>query len=584
MIERRWRRLFWLLLATAIVHLLLMQGSAIAAMAMGDIDDDMRLAQVQSWLAGQGWFDLRQHRIDPPVGLDMHWTRIVDLPIAGLILFFRPLLGGLVAQQIACTVAPLLALAVALRALIVATRRLIAPGAYPLAFAILMCAQAALYMWSPLRIDHHGWQLATLMLVVAGLADPQQRRGGVTVGLATALSLGIGLELLPSMAIAGASLLWRWAWNRDQAPRLRAYAVSLSGGCTIAFAGFASDDNRRMLCDALSPVYLSAVLATGALLVLLASAPIERRRSRIELAIVTGVVLVAVFAQAFPQCLGRPEALSPEAERLWFRTIPEVQPLLAKPWRIALDAAALPLIGVAGTLFAWWRARAGERAAAWGTVAMLSLFSTAMLGWQSRYVPQAQLLGVLGATALGWTILPRLLGARSSPVRIAGPLLGFLAVSGLIVHYAIAWAPDAPAPGRHGGDMVARAACMAQPALRQLDALPPATILAPVDMGPRLIAMTHHRAVAAPYHRNGAPILAVQRAFLSPSPETAHALMRRHGATLLLLCPGLAETMRYTDQAPAGFAAQLEHAEGPLWLSPVELPTTTPYRLWKRRD
>ena len=39
---------------------------------------------------------------------------------------------------------------------------------------------------------------------MAGLCDPRQVRGGLTVGLASAVSLSIGLEMLPYCAMAGA--------------------------------------------------------------------------------------------------------------------------------------------------------------------------------------------------------------------------------------------------------------------------------------------------------------------------------------------------------------------------------------------
>ena len=35
-------------------------------------DDAMRLVEVRDLIAGQGWFDLMQHRLDPP-GVSMHW-------------------------------------------------------------------------------------------------------------------------------------------------------------------------------------------------------------------------------------------------------------------------------------------------------------------------------------------------------------------------------------------------------------------------------------------------------------------------------------------------------------------------------
>ena len=185
-VERHWRTAFWLLFAGACAYFLYYKWGQIRWLALSDTDDNMRLAEVKAWLGGQGWFDLRQHKLAPPEGLNIHWSRIVDLPIAALILIFKPLVGDFTAQRIACAVAPMLAFGPALWAMIVTVRRIVHPRAYPIAFAILMCAQTSLFMWMPLRIDHHGWQLAMLLLVIAGLADPNGRRGGATAGVSLA--------------------------------------------------------------------------------------------------------------------------------------------------------------------------------------------------------------------------------------------------------------------------------------------------------------------------------------------------------------------------------------------------------------
>src|SRR6202007_1565415 len=50
--------------------------------AFANPDDAMRLVEVRDWRAGQAWFDLHQYRLDPPTGVDMHWTRVVDVPLA----------------------------------------------------------------------------------------------------------------------------------------------------------------------------------------------------------------------------------------------------------------------------------------------------------------------------------------------------------------------------------------------------------------------------------------------------------------------------------------------------------------------
>ena len=146
--------------------------------ALGDTDDNMRIMQVRALLHGQGWFDLRQHRLNPPIGANIHWSRLVDLPIAGLILGLRPFLGGAGAERWAVAIAPLLPYLLLLFALALTARRLIDPRAYPLAFLALFFAGSTNGMFMPERIDHHGWQLALLALSISAVADPKRFAAG----------------------------------------------------------------------------------------------------------------------------------------------------------------------------------------------------------------------------------------------------------------------------------------------------------------------------------------------------------------------------------------------------------------------
>ena len=575
---RRWFLLFW---AVAAFGMILYKWSAIHWFSLGDTDDNMRMSQVRALLAGQGWYDLRQYKFDPPAGASIHWTRLVDLPIAALILAVKPFFGGAIAEKVAVAAAPLLAFGAALFALMLAARRLISPASYPLAAAILMCGLSALMMWMPLRIDHHGWQLATLMLAVAGSADLKARRGGLTTGLATAASLTIGLELLPYLAVAGAMVALRWIIDRGEAARLRAYGVALAGGCALGFLLFASHDNRQFVCDVLSPVYLSAMLGAGALLVLLAMMPIADWRLRLAAAILAAGLLAAGFALTWPQCLGRPENISPELERLWFNNVREAKPLYQHSFRISLPTVTLPLIGMIGSLFMAWRARGTERAMGWATVALLSTFSTMLLLWQTRAGPAAQMLAVLGATALAWHFLSPFVRHRLMWVRAFVPVLGYLFFSGMFIQAVLAAIPEKPPTITRKKVNLANNRCPTLPALRPIARLPAATILTFVDFGPRLITVTHHRAIAGPYHRNGPAMLDIHHAFRSASPEVAHEVMRRHGATLLLLCPGMSESTIYASQAKDGFYAQLQRGQVPTWLERVPLPAGSPFKLWR---
>src|SRR6476661_5519963 len=170
---------------------------------LGDTDDNMRIMQVRAWLHGQGWYDLRQYRLNPPYGSNIHWSRLVDLPIAGLILGLRPFLGGPAAERWAVAIAPMLPYLLLLFSIALTARRLIHPLAYPVALLAVFFAASTNGMFTPERIDHHGWQLALLALGIAGIADPDRTRGGLTLGISTALSLVIGLEMIIYLALGG---------------------------------------------------------------------------------------------------------------------------------------------------------------------------------------------------------------------------------------------------------------------------------------------------------------------------------------------------------------------------------------------
>ncbi|UIJ46133.1 AcrB/AcrD/AcrF family protein [Sphingomonas cannabina] len=581
-IDRRWLTITLAAWAIVVAWYLWQRWNNIYWLSLGDTDDNMRLMQVRALLGGQGWYDLRQYRLNPPSGFDIHWSRLVDLPIAGLILILKPFLGTAWAERWACGIAPLLPLGVTMVGVALTVRRLVAPAAYLLAGIILFGTGASMTigMYVPMRIDHHGWQLAMLSLTAAGLADPRRARGGATVGLATAVSLTIGLEMLPYGAMAGAMVTLRWVWDRTEARRLLAYALTLSGGSALGFVGFTSYANMAMRCDALTPVWLSVMVGGGALLFVLAWASPENRIVRLALAAAAGAVVAGAFAYAFPQCLGRPEGVSEELARTWLNNVREAKPIYQHPLRVAFPMAVLPVSGLIGAIIATWRARGTERFAGWVSVTLFVAFAAAMLLWQIRAGPAAALIGVIGATALAWIVLPWLLTRSSVVVRVVGSVAAFLLISGLFAGMTLRFLPTEASNARTKIVNRANARCSTIPAMRPLDRLPATVIFTHVDLGPRLITLTHHDAIAGPYHRNGDAILDVHHAFTGTA-DGFRAIAKRHGARLLLVCPNMAETTIYRSRAKDGFYGQLTQGKVPTWLVPVPLPKNSPFRLWR---
>ncbi|WP_380873719.1 hypothetical protein ACFB49_43360 [Sphingomonas sp. DBB INV C78] len=576
----RWLLLFW---AVTAFMLIAMKWGAIHWFALGDTDDNLRMAEVRAWLQGQGWFDLRQYKLDPPGGANIHWSRLVDIPIAGLILAIKPFFGGVLAEKWAAAIAPLLALGGAMVALSLAVRRLIAPSAYPLAILILVCTTQTMGMFTPLRIDHHGWQLACLALAVAGIADPARARGGVTLGIATALSLTIGMELFPYFALAAGITGLRWVIDGAEGTRLRAYGAALAAGCTLGYLLFASYANRAPVCDALSPVWLSAALGGGALVVGLSFIPAKNWPVRMALAVVAAGLILGCFALAWPHCLSRPEGVSPELEELWLSHVREARPIYRHDWRIAVPLATLPIIGLIGAGWSLWKTRGTERFIPWLGVGLMALSAAVLLLWQLRAGAAAQMLAIPGATAIGWVLLPMVRRSTNVLMRVAVPALILLVITGSAVRMTVDAIPTAK-PGKYRKAVSnANRKCPTLPALRPIALIPPATILTFVDFGPRLINVTKHRAIAGPYHRNGEAILDVQHAFRGTA-DNAHAIVRKHGVTMVLICPGMSESTVYAAEAKNGFYVQLRDGKVPAWLEPVALPKESPFKLWRVRS
>jgi hypothetical protein len=578
---RHWK---WVVLAIWLglcAWFLFSKWASIQLFALGDTDDNMRMMQVRGLLNGQGWYDLRQHRLSPPIGANIHWSRLVDLPIAGLILMLRPLLGGAGAERWAVAIAPLLPYLLLLLSLALTTRRLVDERAFPLAFLALFFAGSTNGMFMPLRIDHHGWQLALLALSISAIADPKRVRGGITLGLSTALSLSIGLEMIIYLAIAAAVTVLFWVQDADQRDRLGACALSLSAGTALAFVVFASYDNRHPVCDALSPVWLSDALLGSALLYLLARLSPDDWRKRLGLAAGAGAIIAGFHAAMWPQCLSRLEGVSPEVRQLWLDNVKEARPVYRHGWRIASLIVALPITGAIGWgVLAWVSRGDRDRFRRVLGAAVIGLAASLLLLWQSRTGPAAQMIATIGAAGLVWTIVPRAWNSQSSLARILGTFAVVVAGVGAAVPLVLNYIPETPSTPRQKAIGRANQLCASLWGMRPVALQPRGRVFTFVDLGPRLITVTHHDAVIGPYHRNGEQIADVMRAFRGTA-DQARQIIDKYRSDYLLSCPDSSTTTIFMAEAPKGFYGQLERGQVPDWLVRVELPKNSPYKMWR---
>jgi hypothetical protein len=582
LIERRWKLVVFVLWLLVCAWFLYQKWTDIRYFGLGDTDDNMRMMQVRGLLHGQGWFDLRNYRMNPPFGANIHWSRLVDLPIAGLILGLRPFLGGPGAERWAVAIAPMLPYLLLLFALALTARRLIHPLAYPFALLAILFADSTNGMFMPERIDHHGWQLAFLALSIAGIADPKRVRGGLVLGITSALSLAIGLEMIIYLALAGVAMVLFWVDDSEQSDRLRAYALSMTGGVALCFLVFASYDNRGAVCDVLSPVYVSDAMLGGALMYALAWISPGDWKRRLVLALIAGAIIAGFHASVWPQCLQKPEHISPEAQRLWMNYVKEARPVYRHGWRIATLILTLPVTGAIGwALLAWIKKADRDLLRRIIGAAVPGIAATLLLFWQTRTAPAAQMMSVVGASTLMWFLVPQFWKSGKPILVVLGTCAVVLIGAGIAVPMAVGFIPEPKPTPYEKAIGRANALCSSLWGLHPIALQPRGLVFTFVDLGPRLITVTHHDAITGPYHRNWRQIVDVMKAWRGSAQQAHQIIVDKYHSDYVLSCPDSSTTTIFMSEVPDGFYGQLTRGQVPKWLQPVPLPKDSPYEMWK---
>ena len=451
-------------------------------------------------------------------------------------------------------------------------------------------------MYMPLRVDHHGWQLALVVAMLAGIVDRKWLRGGLVAGTASALSVAIGMEMMVYLAGAGGLIALRWVFKEGAARRMAPYALALGSGTGLLYAVFASTDNRGVACDAISLNWVATLETAAGGMVLLSLLGLKGWPRRLAAGALIGAVVAGFSYYFWPQCLTSAYQIEPELDRLWLSHIREAKPITSQTLSAAIPMLALPIGGLLAAVLGCISARHDrERLWAWASVMLMVAFALILMLWQIRSAPAAQLIAI---PAVAWAAYGALewLARGSWGERIAALAgIGLVALSfnggwlypqlqnaGLVAKPAPATPASKARAARFKRINQANGRCRTQPALVALNQLPPATIMTLVDLGPRLIAVTHHSAIAGPYHRNGKAILDLHHAYDGDEAAFLNTA-RRHGASYFLLCPDFPEGTIYRARSKGGMYDRIEKGDLPKWLTPVELKSgfALPYRLYR---
>ncbi|WP_298399898.1 hypothetical protein [Sphingobium sp.] len=568
---------------------LLARGWPMTQVNFFDPDDALRLEEVRDWIAGQSWFDVTQYRVNPPDGAPMHWSRIVDLPIAAMILIARPLFGPVTAELLATLIVPLLLLGGLTFATYIGNKWIGGRPAALLGTAMLLTTPSILVQFPPYRIDHHGWQIMLSAFALCGLFDPRARRGGIVMGGALATWLAISSEGLPYVAFfLGAAGILHLRSANDTARMVWAAAILGAAGLTLAVATRGLVSLHAVQCDALTVPYLFPLVAL-AIAMPIADRLVghgDWRRRLIVGGVGAGAAIVTLLLVGGPCLSGDPfQTLGPLAYRVWYMAIMEGRPVWEQePFRMGVIIVP-PIGGLVATLIAAYAHRTDAQALTrWLIMALLLAGATLVAVMVMRALSVAHLLAIPGLSWLVLTLVAKIQASSRSAVRIFGTVsIAVLTPFGLsAVWVGVATLFESPADAAPKKELT----CSPGMLMRDVRVLPPSLLFAPLDIGPTILVRTPHRIVATGHHRNASGITTVIRAYTA-RPDAARAIIagvdRGKGADYLLTCDDLNEYRSYIKIAPNGLAAMLAKGRTPDWLEPLQ--ANAPLHIYRiRRD
>lgn len=565
---------------------------------MGDPDDQLRLVQVRDWLAGQSWWDITQYRMNVPQGGPMHWSRLVDVPIAAAILLLSPLVGAENAEYAAAIIVPLLTYGLVLALYAAIARRLFGTIAALVAALLLFMIWPVRAQLVPLRIDHHGWQIVMFLIAMWGLFDPRRSIwSALAIGAALALWIEISVEGLPFAALILGLLALEWllgaksdTMSSNSEKRFPAALAALALCTAFLYSITESWLTTGNYCDSLSPFHVAAfaavaaVVCTGVLWL-----PHRPGEAQWTTKLMIGVVALATGAASWwlvaPHCAGDAfSALDPLVRKYWYVRVYEGLPL----WDVPRDYAAAPIIGmVAGlvllSICIYQRNRLSTRNAL--LLGLLYLGCLVVGGFVIRTTLYSLLLsGML----VGWGTVALFQYAENQSglalrmgLRTAGLLLAMTHLFAQNISIAMRDNRHATGTREQAEDVRLEQAvrqCQRAEASQALGRLPPSRLMVALDSSPSILQFTRHSVIATGHHRNDTAMADVIRTFTSDA-TIAERIFRDRNIDYLVTCPGSYELRFYANDAPAGFAAALERGEIPRWLVPQA--DIGPFQIWR---
>ena len=401
-------------------------------------------------------------------------------------------------------------------------------------------------------------------------------------GAIASLSLAIGIEMLPAIAALGLAVFGLFVWRGAPVARqVGAFGAGLAASSLLlAPALLPLSSLTRQVCDAFGGPLLLLTVGGGISLVLMAA--IDRYHSTLRMRAVSGTALAIVLAGAslslFSGCIASPYShLDPLVVSLWVNNVAEsisfARMLQLFPEKVPA-AYGFPIMTTGLALMALIRSPAPERFR-WivGIVPLAALIGFSF--WEMRGTAGATLLAAPVFAASLSILWPNFASGRNL-------LLSSIVASPLCLLTAGLWTKPMLDSAFKGAEIAVPSPCRSLSDVAFLQRLPKGRVMAPIDLGPAILAETAHDVFAAPYHRNNDGNAALIKLMLAPLP-TARQILTDHRVDYLITCSA-APDRNIIELAPEGLEARLSRGETPDFLERLDLDPAHKISVWRVRQ
>lgn len=558
-------------------------------------DDYMRMVRVYDLLDGQAAVDgYTQPRLGLMAegGAEVAWSRLADVPLAALITGFETFMSRDNAAMMTATVFPFVMLLLFIFAAVWYTRQGLPENRARWAPVTLLVLWGMLTQFFPGRVDHHSWQLIILVISFGCLLrvykTPGYWRPAAAAGALMALSWSIGAEAVPWVALASSMIGFFWLLRGDDFIKPGLVFGGALLVATVILVPVTRDIGAFLLreCDAISQSYIALAVAVAVFWGGARFLPLHNFKSRLIGGGALALLLGAGLYIFMPDCFRDPYGVSdPELRRIWLEQVNEAKPALSY-LRDSPGVLVFYLVPLLLALAASLRAvkMEVENRTRWLCVSFVMIGAIVLSLWQMRTAFLAQAIAILPLTWMlmagsakfsAWWQVRRSTSSSRKRLAVAGV---FFAV--MLALFGASLMTDQKDDASSATPIMS--SCDWQEAAPILNSVAePQTIAAYVIDGSELLFRTHHRVLAASYHRNAANILTAHQILMAGTDSAARDLVDQYDVGLIVVCRANLPYWNDVAAPAAPLAQRLWNGNTPYWLEPLGVVQDQGFRIFR---